>query len=106
MFSLKHEFSNDWYRFLHPLDSADKQTLLLELTQERFPFQFRGRKIRIRQADVFLKLKNAYNPPTDTTPLKDYQAGPPLVLYVTAPNGDTKPGTFTSAASLLTGLPN
>src|SRR3989442_9663922 len=41
---LKHEFPTRWHRFLHPTDGA---SLELDLTQERFPFQFRGNKITI-----------------------------------------------------------
>ena len=62
LFSLKHEFPNDWYRFLHPKDTDDKQTFQLDLTSERFPFQFRGKMIQISQVELFLKLKDEKDP--------------------------------------------
>jgi len=59
MFSVKHEFSSEWYRFLHPADiTKDPQVLSLGLTQERFPFQFKGRQIDIKRIYIFLKLND------------------------------------------------
>lgn len=61
LFSAKHEFPTEWYRFLHPTDStATSQTLQLDLTKERFPFQFRGKTITISQVTMFLKLKEGF----------------------------------------------
>jgi Tc toxin complex TcA C-terminal TcB-binding domain len=57
MFSAKHEFSNEWYRFLHPTDAASVHTLTLDLTSERFPFQLKGKHIELNSAQLFLKLK-------------------------------------------------
>jgi hypothetical protein len=57
MFSLKHEFPTEWYHFLHPVDAA---TPKLDLTQERFPFQFRGKTITIHQMKLFLKIKDEF----------------------------------------------
>jgi len=57
MFSAKHEFSADWYRFLHTVNTADRQTLSLDFSLERFPFRFRGMTIQISQVDLFLKFK-------------------------------------------------
>jgi hypothetical protein len=57
MFSAKHEFPSEWHRFLHPADTADRQSLQLELTPERFPFQFRGREVQINQVELFMTLK-------------------------------------------------
>ncbi len=56
-FSAKHEFANDWYRFLHPSNTADRQILPLDLSIERFPYLFRGMDIQIDQIDLFLQLK-------------------------------------------------
>jgi hypothetical protein len=60
-FSLKHEFPTEWYRFLRPSDATTAiQTFSLDLLQERFPFQFRGRTITISQASLFLKLSDTF----------------------------------------------
>jgi len=50
-FSLRHEYSVEWFQFLQ---SAAPQTFRFELTPERFPFQLRGRTIRIQEIDVFV----------------------------------------------------
>jgi hypothetical protein len=55
LFSLKHEFPTRWYRFQHPVDSA---SLELDLTLDRFPYQFRGKKITINELQLFLKEKD------------------------------------------------
>jgi hypothetical protein len=37
LFSLRHEFSSPWYRFLNPpVDSDGDQTLIIALTKDRF----------------------------------------------------------------------
>lgn len=59
LFSMKHEFPNEWYAFLHPKDEGVKtQTLEFELSQERFPFQFRGKEIGVESVDLFLLIKD------------------------------------------------
>jgi hypothetical protein len=47
-FSLKHEFPTEWYRFLNAAeaDSGD-HVQTFALVQERFPYLFRGRRVRI-----------------------------------------------------------
>ena len=56
MFSSRHEFSNEWHRFMHPQQSETKHALTLNLTPERFPFQFRDRMDRINKIDLFVEL--------------------------------------------------
>ncbi len=70
MFSAKHEFPSQWYRFLHPSDeqpideATEAQSMRLDLTQERFPFQLRGKSIEFNSVRLFLKLKDTTtNPP-------------------------------------------
>jgi hypothetical protein len=59
LFSAKHEFPTEWYRFLHPTESpATTQTLKLNLTKERFPFQFRAKTATIKNVLLLLKLKD------------------------------------------------
>ena len=56
-FSAKLEFPDEWYRFLHPDDTAVKQTLELDVNRDRFPFLYRGMKITVSAVTIFLKLK-------------------------------------------------
>jgi len=62
LFSCKHEFSNEWYRFLHPGDTALSQALSLDLSITRFPFQLRNRQqdIQITAMRLFLELKDEF----------------------------------------------
>jgi hypothetical protein len=60
LFSAKHEFPSDWYRFLHPNDTATSQTLALGLSIERFPFLFRGMQLNVQVMMLFLKLKDGF----------------------------------------------
>ena len=56
MFSARHEFPNEWYRFFNPdTDDAESQKLKLDLTMERFPYLFRGKEISIESGRAFLK---------------------------------------------------
>ena len=105
LFSAKHEFPSEWYRFLHPTDaSASSQALQLELTQERFPFQFRGRAIQISQVDVFLKLKDALDPLAQDgkTYAEEYVAGDPLTVSLSPPGVEME---LRSEPSLMGGIP-
>lgn len=55
LFSAKHDFPNEWHRFLHPPEAAEGQTLHLNLEPRRFPHMFRDRNIEIEEVFVFLK---------------------------------------------------
>jgi hypothetical protein len=114
LFSLKHEFSSEWYKFLNPPDTAPSQSMQISLTIERFPYQYRGRKLTITRVDLFLKFKDIQDKKTfqqDGTPLGDYASGH-LKVYVgptiTVPPPNTFPpanATLTTASTLLAGLP-
>ena len=94
LFSLKHEFPTDWYKFLHPVDpTVSPQSIALLLTQERFPFQFRGRKIVVGQLDLFLKLNEGQDSVNQ------------LAISVTAPDGTIASDSFRSDPALLGGIP-
>lgn len=54
MFSLKHEFPNEWYRFLHPASGAS-QHLSLSNLHDRFPFFAKSRKIAISSVMLFTR---------------------------------------------------
>jgi hypothetical protein len=64
LFSVRNEFSNDWYRFLQIVEpAADQQRLVLEVGQERFPFVLRNKAIAIQKLRLYLKPHDA----VDTT---------------------------------------
>lgn len=98
LFSLKHEFPSDWYRFLHPTDpNATNQALQMNLGYERFPFQFRGQTIQISQVDLFLSFK-------DPQRLAAYQGGTPLSVSL-ADGGSSAGGALRSDSGVLNGTP-
>lgn len=55
MFSLRHEFPGEWYRFLHPLVPGSDQVMNLSLKKEHFPFFTRERQIDIMKLEIFAK---------------------------------------------------
>jgi len=65
LFSVKHEFSTEWYRFLNPTEPAEgadiKYNLNLKLTPDRFPFVLRGKNISVKSMKLFLKLKDGFD---------------------------------------------
>jgi Tc toxin complex TcA C-terminal TcB-binding domain/ABC toxin N-terminal region/Neuraminidase-like domain/PA14 domain len=111
MFSLRHEFPSDWYNFLNSQASSPDLSMTLNLTQERFPFRYRGRKIQIYQLDLFLIFRDLNNPAVytaDGTPLGDYAAkgaAGALVLSVTPPGGTAKNTQLLSNTALLQRVP-
>jgi virulence-associated protein VagC len=56
LFSLKHEFSNEWYKFLNPVNNAD-QEFVVNLKPEHFPFFIRSKlnTIKIKKLDLFIE---------------------------------------------------
>jgi hypothetical protein len=58
VFSLRHEFPTEWYRFLNPPAGGNgDQTLTLGLPMERFPFLFQGRISANNSMELFVKIK-------------------------------------------------
>ncbi|HET8851151.1 MAG TPA: hypothetical protein VFN02_01380, partial [Ktedonobacteraceae bacterium] len=85
LFSAKHEFFNEWYRFLNPTDTATSQAMPLALSIERFPFLFRGKQLTIHAMQMFLKLNDAFAS-------NYYGKGQPLAFSL-AQAGSTTPFT-------------
>jgi hypothetical protein len=101
LFSARHEFPNDWYRFLHPTDqTATSQAMTFDLSIERFPYLFRGRSIAPASVDVFLSLADA------AVATSYQQEGAPLAVTLT-PGSDPSlsPVTLASADNLFGGTP-
>jgi hypothetical protein len=79
LFSLKHEFPTEWYRFLHPTDlNATDQTMQMDLSMERFSFQFRGKSLQISSVELFLSFKD----PQQSN--ADYHQGEMLAISLSA----------------------
>jgi hypothetical protein len=115
MFSLKHEFSNEWYRFMHPANAAPSQVMALDLTRERFPFLFRSKLISITGVEFFLIFRDIYDPDTykgdkqNPTPLGDYGKGTaPLTMHLAPPGSQpvTPDPTLPSNPSSYNGVPH
>ena len=60
LFSARHEFPDEWHRFLHPAGSAHPPMLECALTPERFPFLVRTKQILITAVHVFLKPRDGF----------------------------------------------
>jgi hypothetical protein len=96
LFSLSHEFPTEWYKFLQPPAGAAAQTMEFEVSQERFPFLYRGCTIAVDTVDVFLLFRTVYDAdtfkldPKLPTPQGDYaKSASPLTLHVTAVGAST-----------------
>ncbi len=98
MFSAKHEFPNEWYRFLNPTDSAaTSQSLQLGLTMERFPFSLRGMNIQIDKVGVFLNFKQS----SYTTEYKNAQP-----LHILLESKNTTKSDLMNSDSALNDIPS
>jgi peptidoglycan hydrolase-like protein with peptidoglycan-binding domain len=61
MFSLRHEFPGEWYRFVNSPASAET-TMTVDLGAGRFPYFAQGREITISGAKVLARSKSAAAP--------------------------------------------
>lgn len=116
MFSLRHEFSTEWSRFLNTPEGS-VQSLTAAFTPERFPFLFQGKSISIKNIDVFVKVKpdsghdentmkialaagsTAPGPGGETLPLSNWNG----LVRGTKTNLNNNPGLFTLNAWLNSG---
>jgi peptidoglycan hydrolase-like protein with peptidoglycan-binding domain len=66
LFSLKHEFGTEWYKFLHPENNGE-QELVINLKAEHFPFFIRGKlnALKIKGLDLFIETAEAKDFITD-----------------------------------------
>lgn len=56
MFSIRHEFSTDWHKFLHPTGGEDAdQTLNINLDKDHFPFFTKERSVLASKVEVLLQ---------------------------------------------------
>jgi Tc toxin complex TcA C-terminal TcB-binding domain/Neuraminidase-like domain/Salmonella virulence plasmid 28.1kDa A protein len=92
LFSLRHEYPTEWYKFLNPPggtgSGSSPSSMQINLGNERFPFQFRGKGTpNITQAELIAVF--GYST-TTTTPTLHLQLIPPTAT----------PGAFTATQSL------
>jgi len=114
LFSMKHEFPTEWYKFANPPAAVSSQTLTISLGIDHFPFLYRGKSISIVKVDVYLRLKDVYDSstftqdPSNPTPLGDYAKGTALTMYVTPAPGTAAPApaTLQSMPLFFNGLPH
>ncbi len=100
LLSSRHEFPNEWARFLRPTDqNATSQKLTLDLSMERFPYLFRGRKLTVSKIDMFLTFK-------DRQSITDYGNGQPLVFTLTPEGGQGATDQLDSISSSFGGTPH
>jgi hypothetical protein len=94
LFSLKHEFPNEWYAFLNPAAPNTDQVLSIKLDGDRFPYQVSSGNFTI----------------TNIAVLVDSAAASIPVLSVTSPGNTSKPYTFSKVpvkyGPLFTGHPS
>jgi hypothetical protein len=56
-FSLRHEYPTEWYKFLQPPPATPPNpvaSMQIDLSSNRFPFQYRAKRIKITKADLFV----------------------------------------------------
>lgn len=70
LFSVKHEFANEWRQFLYPSATATTQQCKITIYPERFPYRYRGDKIKIEQMQLFLRLKDGISYPNGKAELE------------------------------------
>ena len=69
--SVRHEFPDEWNRFLNPpAPAARDQTLTLSLHKDRFPYIFQGRNININKIEFFFKIKSDFSATHNESTLK------------------------------------
>jgi hypothetical protein len=52
MYSIRHEFPTEWYRFLNPLAAGSDQVISVTLKREHFPFFTRERSVDVMKVDI------------------------------------------------------
>jgi Tc toxin complex TcA C-terminal TcB-binding domain/Neuraminidase-like domain/Salmonella virulence plasmid 28.1kDa A protein len=103
LFSTKHEFPSEWHQFLNATSSI--ATLNLDLSLERFPFQFRGKKLEIQKVELFLPLKEGKKLGSEDTYTNIYTTAP-LKISLKSASGTAIEKTLTSSPSFLNGIPH
>jgi hypothetical protein len=73
LFSLRHEFASEWYRFVNPTASVNDPTMAVPLSKDRFPAIFRDPRVKLTlssfQVLAALKLEYLADHPVETIKL-------------------------------------
>ena len=93
LFSLRHEFPGEWYRFVSSQISA-MTTMTVDLASARFPYFTQGRTITILQASTVVRSKSGTPPQVMIAP---GQAPPDLTQATWT--GQASPGSWTIGTS-------
>jgi Tc toxin complex TcA C-terminal TcB-binding domain len=88
VFSLRHEFASEWYRFVNPTASVGDLTMAVPLSKDRFPAIFRDPRVKLTLSSlqVLAALKPEYladHPVETTTPGAEHE---PIKLSLKAGN--------------------
>jgi len=70
LFSIRHEFGNEWHNFLYPKKDDDPHLLTLSVGREHFPFLFSDRIGNIDKIEIFLKIYPSFAGTYNETTLK------------------------------------
>lgn len=92
LFSARHEFASEWYRFMNPPFTALEQRLGLPLTRDHFPFTAEVSTPQISRIELFLLIKDrdVYNPDASVAPYEGHE----LRLSVTPIPDESRPATL------------
>ncbi|MGE5290319.1 MAG: neuraminidase-like domain-containing protein [Micromonosporaceae bacterium] len=105
MFSARHDFPDQWHAFLHPQDTAAKQTLSIPIAPRLFPYVFHGRTITVTQVDLLLSLSSERAPGKDKSPVDAYPGKKALSLTLTPP-ASTPENKELKSDQTLCGMPH
>jgi len=107
VFSVRHEFPDEWHRFLHPADADAQQTLSLTISPRLFPFPLRGRRIRVKRLDLFLSLSMECAVGETSTPAEAYPGGEKtLAVTLTPPGGSSNHAMALKSDPTFNALPH
>jgi len=91
LFSLRHEFPTEWYRFLNPVGTTSQNTFKLTLSKDRFLFLFQGKTLSIDEIEVYVKVEpefvNTHNESTLSLFLEEGTIAPINPMSVDVWNG-------------------
>jgi Tc toxin complex TcA C-terminal TcB-binding domain/Neuraminidase-like domain/Salmonella virulence plasmid 28.1kDa A protein len=68
IFSARHEFPNEWYQFLNPVNTTDDQVMNINLAQERFPFFVQQSTIKVSSLELAADSSLTHIPGIAVTP--------------------------------------
>ncbi len=95
LFSLRHDFPDDWYRFLNPPAGGGAVGLSVRLPLDRFPMALQGRPLKVQRVALFGQLGTGVV----------YDDTDRLTLSLRAPGRAATPVELAVVDTTLAGLP-